>query len=88
MLQLRVWLVLVVIVCTSVSTLPAAPPAYLVLEAPAAPIPQRPSHSGHPGREIPVATQAYAYGWFGVQPRQHWSRHFGYYRNYTQWSAK
>jgi hypothetical protein len=32
--------------------------------------------------------QPYAYGWFGVQPRRHWSRHFGYYRTYTEWSAK
>ncbi len=27
----------------------------------------------------------YAYGWFGAQPDAKWSRHYGYYRNYTQW---
>jgi hypothetical protein len=31
-------------------------------------------------------TSGYAYGFFGVAPRSHASRHFGYYRNYTQWS--
>lgn len=37
---------------------------------------------------LPVNTPRYAYGWFGVQPRHHWSRHFGFYRDYTQWKAK
>jgi hypothetical protein len=37
---------------------------------------------------IRVTAPTYAYGWFGVQPRRHWSRHFGYYRNYTQWSGR
>ena len=32
-------------------------------------------------------TSGYAYGFFGVAPRSHASRHFGYYRNYTQWST-
>ena len=30
----------------------------------------------------------YAYGWFGVQPRTHAQRHFGYQRNYTEWSFR
>ncbi len=30
----------------------------------------------------------YAYGWFGAAPRYHASRHFGYYRDYTQWTRK
>jgi hypothetical protein len=48
----------------------------------------------HPLPEAKAATgqmleaQPYAYGWFGAQPRRHWSRHFGYYRTYTEWSAK
>ena len=33
-------------------------------------------------------TAQYAYGWFGVQPRQHLVRQFGYYRNYTQWRGQ
>lgn len=42
-----------------------------------------------PGAPIPrVVSKPYPYGWFGAPPRQHWTRHFGYYRNYTQWSAK
>ncbi|MFP6674967.1 MAG: hypothetical protein VB878_07795 [Pirellulaceae bacterium] len=28
----------------------------------------------------------YVYGWFGSGNQTHWSHHFGYHRNYTQWS--
>ena len=56
-----------------------------------------PTHSGpiyvtlegaHRGRALPVPVTPYAYGWFGAEPRQHCVRHFGYYRNYTQWTAR
>lgn len=69
-------------------TAQAQAPPYLVLRAPAAPTHHAPSYNRYPGQAIGVTTQAYSYGWFGAQPRQHWSRHFGYYRNYTQWSGK
>lgn len=69
-----------------------APPSYLVLRTPHGTIHSAP---GHQGGHVPprgVATTVhhptYAYGWFGAAPRQHWSRHTGYYRNYTQWSAR
>jgi hypothetical protein len=63
-------------------------PPYLLLRAPTAPLPHRPTHGYHPGYGFAVEAQAYSYGWFGVKPRRHWSRHFGYYRNYTEWSAR
>jgi len=46
------------------------------------------THRFYPGYARPVQTQTYAYGWFGVQPRRHWSKHYGYYGNFTQWSAR
>jgi hypothetical protein len=30
----------------------------------------------------------YAYGWFGSQDHTHWQRHFGYHRDFTQWSRR
>jgi hypothetical protein len=41
------------------------------------------------GHLVPSGTPHYAYGWFGVPPRKtSWTRHFGHYRNYTQWKVK
>lgn len=33
-----------------------------------------------------VQSAPYAYGWFGASPRTHATRHFGYYKLYTEWS--
>ena len=41
-----------------------------------------------PSPIYPVPAQAYAYGWFGAQPRAQWSRSFGYHRAYTQWTGR
>ena len=71
-----------------IGTTEAEPPPYLLLRTPSAPVPHQPTYNHYPGLGYGVSTQAYSYGWFGAPPRQHWSRHFGYYRNYTQWSAK
>jgi hypothetical protein len=63
----------------------AGPPAYLILRRP-----ESPGRHYHPGYSdaamYDARTSGYAYGFFGVAPRSHASRHFGYYRNYTQWS--
>ena len=32
--------------------------------------------------------RSYAYGWFGAQPRTHYTRHFGFFRGYTQWTHR
>lgn len=64
----------------------AASPAYLLLRR--AESPGRNYHRGYPdAATYDVRTSGYAYGWFGVTPRAHASRHFGYYRTYTQWSV-
>jgi hypothetical protein len=64
----------------------AAPPAYLVLRRSEAPGPH--GQPGHPDAAfLERRTGGYAYGYFGVPPRAHASRHFGFYRTYTQWST-
>lgn len=71
-----------------VSASEAQPPAYLILRAPATPQPHHPDSRSYPGYGFGVETRTYSYGWFGAKPRPQWSRHFGYYRNYTEWSAR
>jgi hypothetical protein len=63
----------------------ATPPAYLVLRRHASPGQNhRPGHAD--AAMYDARTSGYAYGYFGVAPRSHASRHFGYHRTYTQWS--
>jgi hypothetical protein len=63
----------------------AGEPPYLLLRRPESP--GRRHHPGYPDAALYDArTSGYAYGWFGAAPRTHASRHFGYYRTYTQWS--
>jgi hypothetical protein len=63
----------------------AGPPTYLMLRRP-----ESPGKHYQPGRPdaamLDARTSGYAYGFFGTPPRSHSSRHFGIYRNYTQWS--
>lgn len=63
-------------------------PSYLILRGPVAPLPHQPSYGYYPGYGYGVETRTYSYGWFGAKPRPQWSRHFGHYRNYTEWSAR
>ena len=60
-------------------------PSYLILRAPSRP-PHSPAY--YPGRGYEVRPQAYAYGWFGAQPRSHWYRHEGYNSAYIQWTKR
>lgn len=63
----------------------AGPPSYLLLRDPESPGPKL--QPGYPGAvSYDVRSYGYAYGYFGVAPRTHCSRHFGIYRLYTQWS--
>jgi hypothetical protein len=63
-----------------------APPAYLLLRR--AESPGKNFHPGYPDSAMyDVRSGGYAYGYFGVAPRSHAARHFGYYRTYTQWST-
>jgi len=63
----------------------AGPPTYLMLRRP-----ESPGKHYQPGKPdaamLDARTSGYAYGFFGVAPRSHASRHFGINRNYTQWS--
>ena len=64
----------------------ADPPTYRILRRH-----ESPGKHHQPGQPAVVMVESratgYAYGYFGVTPRSHASRHFGYYRNYTQWST-
>jgi hypothetical protein len=63
----------------------AGPPSYLLLRDPESPGPHL--QPGYPGaKHYDVRSYGYSYGYFGVAPRAHCSRHFGIYRTYTQWS--
>lgn len=68
----------------------AQQPTYLILGGPTvetSPRP-RPHHAANPGVGVSVTAPTYTYGWFGATPHRHWYRHFGYYRNYTQWTRR
>ena len=65
-----------------------AQPEYLILRTEPAVAGPKKMHSRGTATGSVVVAQPYAYGWFGAQPRRHWTRHFGYYRNYTEWSSK
>lgn len=63
----------------------AGPPSYLLLRRPESPAPH--NQPGHPVAEFyDTRTFGYAYGYFGVAPRTHWSRHYGINRAFTQFS--
>jgi hypothetical protein len=78
-------LLAVMIVLANAAAAQAGPPSYLLLRQPESP---RPSHRpGDPAAAyFDVRTDGYAYGYFGVRPRSHWSRSFGVHRMYHQWS--
>jgi hypothetical protein len=64
----------------------AGPPTYLLLRRSESP--GKHYHRGYSDAAMYDArASGYAYGYFGVAPRSHASRHFGYYRNYTEWSV-
>lgn len=63
----------------------AGPPSYLLLRDPESPGPKlQPGYVG--SKSYDVRSYPYAYGYFGVTPREHYSRHFGINRTFTQWS--
>ena len=71
-----------------VTDVEARHPSYLILRGPVAPHPHHTDQGRYPGYGYAVQPQAYSYGWFGAKPAKQWTRHFGYYRNYTEWSAR
>jgi hypothetical protein len=81
-----IWLTAAVLLATSISQpASAGPPGYLVLRRGEAP--GNHNRTGYYDAAMYDArTTGYAYGFFGVAPRAHFSRHFGTYRNYTQFA--
>jgi len=81
-----IWLTAVLLLAVSISSpVNAGPPGYLVLRRPEAPANHfRPGY--YDAAMYDARTSGYAYGFFGVAPRSHYSRHFGTYRTYTQFS--
>ncbi|MDA1049952.1 MAG: hypothetical protein O3C40_05665 [Planctomycetota bacterium] len=77
-----------ILACAIVTNAEASHPSYLILQGPVAPNPHHTSQGYYPGHGYAVQPQAYSYGWFGAQPKRQWTRHNGYYRNYTEWSAR
>lgn len=45
-----------------------------------------PGHSSLKMRS--VHAEAYPYGYFGAQTNPQWSRHYGYYNTYRQWTRR
>ena len=80
------WLIATLVLALSSATpVSAGPPAYLLLRRAESPGNHyRPGHSD--AAMYDARTSGYAYGFFGAPPRSHASRHFGYFRTYTQWS--
>ena len=74
--------------CLLVTNAQASHPSYLVLRGPATSTPHHSHQDRYPGYGYAVEPRAYSYGWFGARPVRQWTRHFGYYRNYTEWSAR
>jgi hypothetical protein len=74
------------LLATFTTSSPGGPPAYLVLRRT-----ESPGKHHRPGQQdavmLAAPTGGYAYGYFGVAPRSHASRHFGVNRTYTQWST-
>jgi len=63
----------------------AGPPSYLVLRRGESPG-NHYQRGYYDGAMYDARTSGYAYGFFGVAPRSHFSRHFGTYRTYTQFA--
>ena len=87
---MKKWALLLVLAIVSTWVIPpaqvcAARPSYLVLRVPAR---QEKHRTYYPARGYAVKATPYAYGWFGVRPKRHWTRSTGYYGNYLQWSSR
>ncbi len=79
-------IVLVALLGTSVQAYP--PPTYRLLGTPqfyGGPHAPPPPPAAY-GQRLPAAR--YSYGWFGAKPRRHWTSHYGYYRQYREWSGR
>jgi hypothetical protein len=69
--------VVAVLLLATPNLLSAGGPSYLILRQSSA----RPEG-------FAATTSRYSYGWFGAGRYRHWTRHNGYFNNYTQWSGR
>ncbi len=74
--------------CAVVTNAQDSHPSYLILRGPVAANPHQTHQGYYPGYGYAVEPRTYSYGWFGARPARQWTRHNGYYRNYTEWSAR
>jgi len=80
------WSIALLLCLSATSSAWAGPPAYLLLRR--AESPGKCNRPGYPdAAAYDARTSGYAYGYFGVAPRSHAARHFGYYRTYTSWAT-
>ena len=81
-----IWLTASMLLATSIAQPAGAePPGYLLLRRGEAPgSHNRPGY--YDAAIFDARTTGYAYGYFGVAPRSHFSRNFGVYRTYTQFA--
>ena len=80
-----VLVVLVLVLESTCGIASAGPPSYLLLRPAESSGPRH--HHGQPAATYyDVRTEGYAYGYFGVHDRAHWSRSFGVLRTYHQHS--
>ena len=70
----------------SAAPLIAGPPAYLLLRRAESPAKHH-APGYYDAAMYDTRTNGYAYGFFGVAPRSHVTKHYGVYRNYTQCAA-
>jgi hypothetical protein len=89
MIQLRALAIVLALVAAICFTRPATAqyPPYKILQTPPSGCRQA-SLGNNSGIGQGVSAPAYSYGYFGVAPRKHGSRHHGYYNNYSEWSYR
>jgi len=63
-------------------------PTYWIVRPPATLKHHGRQHGYHPGHPRLMPATGYAYGWFGVPPRQHKLKTHGWRENYTQWKYR
>ena len=82
---MRTLLLALALIALAASPVLAGPPSYLLLRQSESPGPKG-KHGQPAAAYYDVRTDGYAYGYFGVSPRSHWSKSSGVLRIRHQWS--
>jgi hypothetical protein len=68
------------LLCCMVHSVSADVPTILLLQR---------TQTSHQARQTQtLQAETYPYGYFGAQPSAQWSRHYGYYNAYRQWTRR